>query len=140
MKKIFVVACLFVFSVSVQAETNIEAVKYMNQSQGFSGFNRSLPKTENSENFEQPTKVKKSGEKQYDYNGFEIEEESDIPPVKKVIKTRDTSKGAVTQNTEKSAPMTYDNFPKFYDGNNMMQNSMQGIMPGMMPGLGSGMY
>ena len=64
MKKIFVVACLFVFSVSVQAETNIEAVKYMNQSQGFSGFNRSLPKTENSENFEQPTKVKKSGEKQ----------------------------------------------------------------------------
>lgn len=142
MKKVFLIMCLMAFTAPVFAEgsTHLEAVKYMNQSQGFSGFNRSLPKTENLEKFEQPTEVKKSGEKQYDYYGYEIEEKSDEVPVKKVIKTRDTSKGTVSQNTDKSAPMTYDNFPKFYDNNNMMQNSMQGIMPGMMPGLGTGMY
>lgn len=138
MKKILLLVCLTTFAAPAFAQegTNMEAVKYMNQSQSFSGFSRSLPKTQNQEAFEKPVQVKKTTEKQYDYNGFEIEEVDLEPPVKKVIKTRSDNNGAVTQNTEKTAPMTYDNFPKFYDNNNMMQNSMQGIMPGMMtPGM-----
>ncbi len=138
MKKIFILICLLTFTAPVLAdsETNIEAVKYMNQSQSFSGFNRSLPKTQSQQTFERPTQVKNT-EKQYDYYGFEIEEPSSEPPVKKVIKTRSDNDGNVSQkNPEQTAPMTYDNFPKFYDNNNMMQNSMQGIMPGMMtPGM-----
>ncbi|CCY24918.1 unknown [Brachyspira sp. CAG:484] len=138
MKKILLLVCLTTFAAPAfsQEGTNMEAVKYMNQSQSFPGFSRSLPTTQNQEAFEKPVQVKKTTEKQYDYNGFEIEEVDLEPPVKKVIKTRSDNNGAVTQNAEKTAPMTYDNFPKFYDNNNMMQNSMQGIMPGMMtPGM-----
>lgn len=130
MKKLVLLMCLLSFAVPVPAEEalpNAEAVQYMNQSQGYSGFNRSLPKGEH-EVFKKPTKVTK--EKTYDYYGFEEDNEIKTP-VKKVIKTRSESDSNAPAST-KSTPMTYDNFPKFYDSSNMMmQGGMQGLMPGM---------
>lgn len=132
MKKIVLLMCLLAFAIPVYAEetdANAEAIQYMNQSQGYSGFNRSLPKGEH-EVFKKPTKVTR--EKSYDYYGYEEDIELKTP-VKKVIKTRSESDSTAPAST-KSTPMTYENFPKFYDSSNsmmMMQNGMQGLMPGM---------
>ena len=131
MKKIiFLIAGLIFISAPIFAESNTESVRYMNQSQGFAGFSKSLPKSGNFSNLEKPTKVQ-SYEKEYDYYGFEIEN----PPVteKKVIKVKQEGVDPATLNKQKSAPMTYDNFPKFYDNNNMMQNGAGGMNSFMMP-------
>lgn len=133
MKKILLLMCLLAFAIPVSAEetaANAEAIQYMNQSQGYSGFNRALPKGEH-EVFKKPTKVTK--EKTYDYYGYEEEDIELKTPVKKVIKTRSESDSS-TPASIKNTPMTYENFPKFYDSSNsmmMMQNGMQGLMPGM---------
>lgn len=133
MKKIVLLICLSVFAFPVFADepaSNNEAVQYMNQSQGYSGFNRSLPKGEH-EVFKKPTKITK--EKTYDYYGYEEDDIELKTPVKKVIKTRTEGDENITP-AARSTPMTYDNFPKFYDSSNsmmMMQNGMQGLMPGM---------
>ena len=49
MKKILLLVCLTTFAAPAfsQEGTNMEAVKYMNQSQSFPGFSRSLPTTQN---------------------------------------------------------------------------------------------
>ena len=53
---------------------------------------------------------------------------STVKPVKKVIKTLNTTNGAKTQYQPADMPMNYNSFPKFYDANDMLQNQ-----PTMMP-------
>lgn len=53
---------------------------------------------------------------------------STVKPVKKVIKTLNTSNGTKPPTQPTDVPMNYDSFPKFYDANDMLQNQ-----PTMMP-------
>ena len=53
---------------------------------------------------------------------------STVKPVKKVIKTLNTTNGTKTPYQPSDMPMNYDSFPKFYDANDMLQNQ-----PTMMP-------
>lgn len=53
---------------------------------------------------------------------------STVKPVKKVIKTLNTTSGTKNQPQSTDMPMNYNSFPKFYDANDMLQNQ-----PTMMP-------
>ena len=64
---------------------------------------------------------KKSAENYNDIDEIVLDEE-DIKPVKKVIKRINPESTPQQFNPAdlKNAPMNYDNFPKFYDANNLM--------------------
>lgn len=131
MKKFLFLICMITIAIPAFAD-NSDAIQYMNQSQGFSGFNRSLPQSGSFKNLEKNTKftateTEENEYSHYDKDGYRIEED-DIPAKteKKVIKTLKDSNGQVKapQNT----PMTYDKFPQNYgNGDSMMMQNM--MMP-----------
>lgn len=129
MKKSLLLLCIIMFGIPALADNN-QTIQYMNQSQGFSGFNRSLPQSGSFKNLEKNTKItapalpEDEDYSQYDKDGYLIEDDKPIKTEKKVIKTlKDSSNQA--KSAPKDAPMTYDKFPQNYgNGDTMMQNLM----------------
>lgn len=138
MKKFLMMICVITLALPAFAD-NSETIKYMNQSQGFSGFNRELPKQESYMNFQRNTKITAPSRindeySDYDEYGYRIEE--DIKPAKpsekKVIKTAKDANGQV-KTPSSNAPMTYDKFPQNYgNGDSMMIQRMNMPMSGGM--------
>lgn len=135
MKKFLFALCLISLSMPAFSADNSENIKYMNQSQGFSGFNTNLPQSNEYKKFEKPTKVTTHESYQdylneFDDDGFRITKP--VKTEKKVIKhIGDANTGTTAQQNKDSRPMTYDSFPKSLDdaNNNMI------MMPTSIPGL-----
>lgn len=136
MKKFLFLICMIAIAAPAFAD-NSDTIKYMNQSQGFSGFNHSLPQSGSFKNLEKNTKftapkTEDDEYSEYDKDGYRIEE--DYTPAKtekKVIKTLKDSNGQVK--APQSTPMTYDQFPQNYgNGDSMMMQNMMMPMGNMM--------
>ena len=135
MKKLLLLMCLLSLSIPVFSAENNETAKYMNQSQSFSGFNKSLPQNNEFKKFEKPTKVTAQETfddylNEFDDDGFR--KEKPVSTEKKVIKhISDANTRKNTQYTPSDRPMRYDLFPKSFDdaNNNMI------MMPTSIPGL-----
>lgn len=129
MKKIILAVCV-IFLASPAFAENSETVKYMNQSQGFAGFNRSLPQANSYKNLEKNTKYTASPAEddelsKYDKDGWRIEEDKPIKMEKKVIKSINDGKDRTKPS---DVPMTYDKFPQNYgNGDSIMLPNM--LMP-----------
>ena len=133
MKRFLLLLCLIILAIPAFADEQ-ETIKYMNQSQGFAGFNRSLPQTNSYKKLEKNTKYTAPAKNEddeyskYDKDGYRIEE--DYKPVsteKKVIKSLKDSDGQTKPASERT-PMTYDKFPQNYgNGDSMMMQNL--IMP-----------
>ena len=137
MKKFLCLLCLLTFTLPVFSSENSETVKYMNQSESFSGFSKKLPTDGTYKLLEKPTKVTKEETEhddfldEFDDDGFR--NEKPVSTEKKVIKTMKDNKGK--QPIQRAAdndvrPMTYDNFPKSMDEVNSQMLMPMGI-PGM---------
>ncbi|MBO8431427.1 hypothetical protein IAC76_08580 [Spirochaetes bacterium] len=137
MKKFLCLLCLLTFTLPVFSSENSETVKYVNQSESFSGFSKKLPTDGTYKLLEKPTKVTKEETEhddfldEFDDDGFR--KEKPVSTEKKVIKTMKDNKGK--QPIQRAAdndvrPMTYDNFPKSMDEVNSQMLMPMGI-PGM---------
>lgn len=140
MKRFLLAVCLVVFAVPAFADNDAN-IEYMNQSQSFSGFNKSLPQSNSFKNLEKNTKFTAPPEENdysdYDKDGFKIEDDEPVKTEKKVIKSRQTSDGQAVQNANTkdahSTPMTYEQFPQNYgNGDSMMMQNMMMPMGNMM--------
>lgn len=137
MKKTLLLLCIIMFGIPALADNN-QNIQYMNQSQGFSGFNRSLPQSGSFKNLEKNTKItapalpEDEDYSRYDEDGYLIEDDKPVKTEKKVIKTlKDSSNQAKT--APKDAPMTYDKFPQNYgNGDTMMMQNLMMPMGNMM--------
>lgn len=136
MKKFLVAVCLIMLITPAFADNNAN-IEYMNQSQGFSGFNRSLPQANSFKNLEKNTKFtapannNEEDYSDYDEYGYKIEKDEPVKTGKKVIKSLQDSDGK--PKTEQSTPMTYDQFPQNYgNGDSMMMQNMMMPMGNMM--------
>lgn len=125
MKKLFLTLCALSIVLPVFSADYAENVKYMNQSQGFAGFNKRLPQANEFKELKKPTKITKDDYyddflDEFDSDGFR--KEKPVSTEKKVIKhIKDYDGKTVKQYEGTSKPMTYDLFPKsFDDANNMM--------------------
>lgn len=134
MKKVLLVVCVLAIVSPVFSAENSSSVQYMNQSEGFAGFNKSLPQASSFKNLEKPTKVTKERPKdnfldEFGDDGFRIEKP--VSTERKVIKTMKDNGGKPSNKyNPNDKPMTYDNFPKsFDDANNQM------MMPIGVPGM-----
>lgn len=137
MKKFLFLICMITIAMPAFAD-NSDAIQYMNQSQGFSGFNRSLPQSGSFKNLEKNTKFTAPETEEdeefshYDKDGYRIEDdEAPVKTEKKVIKSLKDSNGQIK--TPQSTPMTYDKFPQNYgNGDSMMMQNMMMPMGNMM--------
>ena len=125
MKRLFAIAVLGLVGAAVFAAEDcvvqVQSVKYFTKPND-ARFHYELPSNMN-------FKFKKDAEKNESDDEFgDVElDASDVQPVKKVIKKLgDTPASNTQQNADENVPMNYDTFPKFYDGNDIMQ---QQIMP-----------
>jgi len=132
MKKILLAICVILLASPAFAE-NSETIKYMNQSQGFAGFNRSLPQANSYKNLERNTKYTAPAQQtaeddelsKYDKDGWRIEEDKPVKTEKKVIKSINDGK---PRTLPSDVPMTYDKFPQNYgNGDSIMLPNM--LMP-----------
>lgn len=135
MRKILLAVCIIMLAVPAFADNNAN-IEYMNQSQGFSGFNRSLPQEKSFKNLEKNTKFTAPSNddeySDYDQYGYKIEDDEPVKTEKKVIKSLKDSDGQ-TKPTPQSTPMTYDKFPQNYgNGDSMMMQNMMMPMGNMM--------
>ena len=114
------IAIIFVLSVFVPAFAaefsvpQVESVKSFTRPD-MSRFQYSLPENKNF--------IKRKSSVQNDNDIDEITlDEDEIKPVKKVIKRINTENSVQQFNPSdiKNAPMNYDNFPKFYNPNDLM--------------------
>ena len=137
MKKFLLTICIVMLTVPAFADNDAN-IEYMNQSQSFSGFNKSLPQSSSFKNLEKNTKFTAPSNdeySEYDNDGYKIEDDKPVVIEKKVIKTKKNSDGQAKINTEdsKSTPMTYDKFPQNYgNGDSMMMQNMMMPMGNMM--------
>lgn len=131
MKKTLLALCIILLASPAFSE-NSETVKYMNQSQGFAGFNRSLPQANSYKNLERNTKYTAAQEEtvddelsKYDKDGWRIEEDKPVKTEKKVIKSINDGRARTSPS---DVPMTYDKFPQNYgNGDSIMLPNM--LMP-----------
>lgn len=137
MKRFLLTFCVVMLAIPAFAD-NSEAVQYMNQSQGFSGFNRSLPQSSSFKNLEKnnkftaPAVSEDEDYSDYDKDGYRIENDEPVKTEKKVIKSLKDSNGQVKTNPQ-STPMTYDKFPQNYgNGDTMIMQNMMMPMGNMM--------
>ena len=126
MKRFFILAVIGVIgSTAVLAETEVpevQSVKYFTKPND-ARFHYELPTNMN-------FKFKKDSEKAQsdddDTSAVELDT-SDVKPEKKIIKKLgDNPSYPKEQADTENVPMNYETFPKFYDGNDIMQ---QQIMP-----------
>lgn len=137
MKRFLLTLCAIMLAIPAFAD-NSSAIQYMNQSQGFSGFNRSLPQANAFKNLEKNTKFTTSSPaeedeySEYDKDGYRIEVDEPVKTEKKVIKSLKDSDGQVKP-VQRNTPMTYDKFPQNYgNGDSMMMQNMMMPMGNMM--------
>ena len=122
MKKILFLICILAFALpAISADSS--RMQYMNQSDSFAGFGKSLPKGSQTIPFAEPT-TKVTAESEHDryLDEFDRDGYRKTKPVsteKKVIKTISDSKGKTTaQEKREYNPMTYGNFPRSVDDAN----------------------
>ena len=135
MKKFLMAVCMIILAVPAFANNDAN-IEYMNQSQGFSGFNRSLPQENSFKNLEKNTKFTAPSNNDeyadYDEYGYKIDNDEPIKSGKKVIKSLKDSDGQ-PKTAPQSTPMTYDKFPQNYgNGDSMMMQNMMMPMGNMM--------
>ena len=131
MKKVLVIIALISFGLPMLAE---EATTYSTESvRSFarpndSRFQYSLPERGAFKFPSRKSAAQTSSSVSSEDDSDEVElDTSDIKPVKKVIKRMSADSEANTQEFDKSnMPMNYDNFPKYYNPNDM---STQQFMP-----------
>lgn len=137
MKRFLLAICLVMLAIPAFADNDAN-IEYMNQSQKFSGFNKSLPQSGSFKNLEKNTKFTAPSDdeySEYDKDGFKIDDDEPVITEKKVIKSRKDSDGQAKTNTgePKSTPMTYDKFPQNYgNGDSMMMQNLMMPMGNMM--------
>ena len=130
MKKTLLSVCLALFilpAFSADADymdapsvPNVQSVKYFAQPQD-SRFQYDLPSAKNF------FKSKKDSKQNLDSDEEVTLDPEDIKPAKKIIKKLGDNPDPKAQTlAPQDVPMNYDSFPKFYDGNDMMQ---QQFMP-----------
>lgn len=149
MRRFLLSVCVLMLAVPAFAD-NSDAVKYMNQSQGFAGFNKSLPQANSFKNLEKNVKYEAPAVQteeiakpadyddysDYDKDGYRIQKDEVIlKPTgngeKKVIKTLKDYEGKAKTNPA-DVPMTYEKFPQNYgNGDTMMMQRMMMPMGGM---------
>ena len=133
MKKFLFLMCAFSLIIPAYASESSETVKYMNQSESFSGFNKTLPTDGTYKLLEKPTKVTAEEREpddfldEFDDDGFR--KEKPVSTEKKVIKTMKDGQRKPQQQTANGdvKPMTYDNFPKSMDDVNSQMLMPLGI-------------
>lgn len=135
MRKILMAVCIIILAVPAFANNDAN-IEYMNQSQGFSGFNHSLPQGKSFKNLEKNTKFTAPADTDeyadYDEYGYKIDKDEPVKTGKKVIKSLKDSDGQ-PKTEPQSTPMTYDKFPQNYgNGDSMMMQNMMMPMGNMM--------
>ena len=141
MKKLALLFSVLILGIPVLANSS-GTRDYMNQSESFAGFNKTLPQASSFKNLEKNTKYtpktnKESWEEydeelysRYDEDGYLKDDYFDKPvkTEKKVIKTMKDANGKIKEPTSKAVPMTYEKFPQYYGNGDTMMLPTQ-LMP-----------